>query len=114
MVNTDKMLEVLKDVPPGSVVFVSYTAGRRGSPQAAQEAARAVEEGLSLRHFTGKLEGVHKHTTKRGQWYFTLWVEERDSIKNGQKTQGNFRAFNPSLGTLHHIEVIERAAPQAQ
>jgi|SRR5579885_586651 len=114
MVNTAKMLEVLKDVPPGSIVFVSYTAGRQGSPKAAQEAARAVEEGLALRHFTGKLEGVHQKLKRPNEWYFTLWVEERDSIKDGQVTQGNFRAFNPSLGRLHHIEVIERAAPQAQ
>ena len=113
MVNTNQMLEVLKDVPPGSIIFVSYSAGRSGSTQAALESARAVEEGINLRHYTGKLEGVHKHV-KRDQWYFTLWVEERDSVKDGQKTQGNFRAFNPALGTLHHIEVIERAAPQVQ
>ncbi len=112
MVNTNKMLETLKDVPAGSIVFVSYTAGRRPCPQALRECARAVDEGLALRHFTGKLEGVHK--AKNGQYYFTVWVEERDSAKDGSLTPGNFRAFNPSLGTLHTLEVIEKAAPQAQ
>jgi hypothetical protein len=113
MVNQAKMLEILGDVPPGSIIFVSYSAGRPPSDTALRESARAVEEGLALRHFTGKLEGVHKKKVRWDEYYFTLWVEERDSAKNGM-TQGNFRAFNPSLGRLHHIEVIERAAPQAQ
>jgi hypothetical protein len=112
MINTTKMVEILKDVPVGSKIFVSYNAGRRPGPKAAQECARAEEEGINLRHFTGKLEGVH--VTKKGQHYFTLWVEERDSIKDGVKSQGNFRAFNPALGALHTLEVLEVAAPQAQ
>ena len=114
MINQAKMLEILKDVPPGSIVFVSYSAGRRPSDTALRESARAVEEGLALRHFTGKLEGVHKKGKVHwDEWYFTVWVEERDSAKNGM-TPGNFRAFNPSLGRLHHLEVIQRAEPQAQ
>ena len=114
MVNQATMLEILKDIPPGSVIFVSYSAGRQPCPQALRESARAVEEGIALRHFTGKLEGVHKKVRSRNEWYFTLWVEERDSEKNGTLTPGNFRAFNPSLGRLHHIAVIEKAQPQAQ
>jgi hypothetical protein len=114
MINQAKMLEILKGVPPGSIIFVSYSAGRRPSPQALIESARAVEEGLALRHFTGKLEGVHKKGKVHwDEYYFTVWVEERDSAKNGM-TPGNFRAFNPSLGRLHHLEVIQRAEPQAQ
>lgn len=111
MINTATMLKTLKDIPVGSVIFVSYTAGRRPGPQALRECARAVEEGLALRHFTGKLEGVHR--TKKGEHFFTLWVEERDSVKDGALVPGNFRAFNPSLGTLHTLEVLELAQPSA-
>lgn len=105
MINTAQMLQVLKDVPVGSTVFVSYKAGRRPGPNAALECARAESEGINLRHFTGKLEGVHK--AKNGDHYFTLWVEERDSIKNGTPSPGNYRAFNPALGTLLTLEVLE-------
>lgn len=113
MINTTQMLEILKDIPAGSIIFVSYSAGRRPSDVAIQESARAQSEGINLRHFTGKLEGVHKKARSHNQHYFTLWVEERDSAKNGM-TPGNFRAFNPALGTLHTLTVLEVAAPVAQ
>jgi len=115
MINASQLESTLKDVPEGSLIFVSYLPGRPPTSRAIQEARRAiVEEGIAPRHFTGALKALWK--TKRGQTVLTLWVAERDSVsKDGAAvTQGAYRAFNPSLGTLLSVEVIERAAPQAQ
>ena len=100
--------DTLKDLPLDSVVSVSYVPGRRPSARAIEEAARAIESGISPRQFTGTFKGVSK--TKRNEVVFTLWVEERDSIAaDGTKTPGAYRAFNPSLGRLLSLEVVQRA-----
>jgi hypothetical protein len=109
-INTAQMVETLKDVPEGSTVFVSYTAGRKGGPQSALESARARAEGMNLRHFTGRLGKVHKVQNQVTGFYFTVWVEERDSLTPGGTKKGNWRAFNPALGTLHHLEVLAKRA----
>ena len=100
--------DTLKDLPLESIVFVSYIPGRRPSAQAIREGERSIAEGVSPRHFTGAFKGVSK--TKRNEVVFTLWVEERDSIgRDGTKTQGAYRAFNPTLGRLLTLEVVQRA-----
>lgn len=100
--------DLLKDLPLDSTVFVSYVPGRAPSAQALREGERAMNEGISPRHFTGTFKGVSK--TKRNEVVFTLWVEERDSIaRDGTKTPGAYRAFNPSLGRLLSLEVVRRA-----
>jgi hypothetical protein len=111
MINATQMVEKLKDVPLDSIVFVSYLAGRRPSPQAIREAARSRDEGIAPRHFTGHFRGI-TYTQKWKQPILTVWVEERDSGTN--MTQGAYRAFNPSLGRLLTLEVLKKAAPQAQ
>jgi len=103
MVNGKQMVAALKDVPLNSTVFVSYLAGRRPGPQARQEAARSVSEGINPRHFTGKFRGIY-FTQKWKEPVLTLWVEERDS--DGKR--GAFRAFNPQLGRMLTLEVVER------
>jgi hypothetical protein len=103
------MVAALKDVPKGSTIFVSYIPGRPAAAQALREGERATAEGVSPRHFTGRLDRVWQ-TKRYREWCFTLWVEERDSThRNGTMTRGAFRAFNPSLGRLLTLEVIQRA-----
>lgn len=101
--------DILKDLPLESTIFVSYIPGRKPHAKAYQEGERAVvDEGISPRHFTGTFQGLSK--SKRGEMVFTIWTEERDSVgRDGSKTKGAYRAFNPSLGRLLTLEVVRRA-----
>jgi hypothetical protein len=92
----------LRHVPPGSELFVSYLAGRPATPLAQQQAKRAEAEGISRHHFTGALSSLW--FTSRGEVVFTLIVNERD---NAAGTPGAYRTFNPNLGDLLALEVIE-------
>lgn len=111
MLNATQVMKVLENLPLNSVVFVSYIAGRKPHAKAYQEGERAVEdEGISPRHFTGTFQGV-RLAGKHKEPVFTLWVEERDSVhRDGKKTPGAFRAFNPSLGKVLTLEVVSRAS----
>lgn len=101
--------EILKDLPLDSTLFVSYVAGRAPSAQALREGERAMNEGISPRHFTGTFKGVRK-TKRTDEVVFTLWCEERDSVhRDGTVTNGAYRAFNPSLGRLLTLEVVKKA-----
>ena len=100
-----EMYAHLKDMPEGTKLFVSYTAGRPPSTQALRESARAGEEGIAKRYFTGTLKSVW--LTKRFQEpVLTMWVEERDSGPN--LTPGAYRTFNPRLGKLRVLVVLEQ------
>lgn len=106
-----EMVKRLKDVAEDSIVFVSYIAGRRPSTQALRECSRASDEGIAMRHFTGHFKKVW--VTKRGEPVLSVWVEERDSANGSVK--GAFRTFNPALGKLLSLEVLQKApAPQVQ
>jgi hypothetical protein len=107
MLNSTEMVLKMVDVPVDSVVFVSYVAGRPSSPQAALESARSRAEGINPRHFTGRFKGI-SFTKKANEPVMTLWVEERDS--QGGSVRGAYRAFNPALGTLLALEVLEKNA----
>lgn len=106
--NAIQMIEKLMGVPEGSKLFVSYIAGRPPSDTAKRQARRNAREGIARRHFTGTYTSVRM--TKRGHVLLTMWVEERDS--GDPMRQGAYRAFNPSLGTLLSLEVLEKRTPQ--
>jgi hypothetical protein len=106
------MVERLRDIPVNSTLFVSYLAGRKASPQAVREAARSRSEGIAPRHFTGRFVSL-TFTQKWKEPVLTVWVEERDSA-GAPNGRGAYRAFNPCLGRLVHLEVLERATQQAQ
>lgn len=108
--NTAKMLELLKNVPLNSTLFVSYIAGRKAHSNAIMSARRALmEEGIASRHFTGIYKGVS--VTKKGDHVLHMWVAERDTIRpDGTKVEGAFRTFNPNLGKLLTLEVLTSAA----
>lgn len=99
-----EMHALLKDMPEGTKLFVSYTAGRQPSPQALRECSRSAQEGIAPRHFTGTLKSVW--VTKRHQPVLTMWVEERDS--GDRLTPGAYRTFNPALGKLRVLVVLEQ------
>jgi hypothetical protein len=107
MITEKEMLQTLTDCAPGTTLFVGYTAGHKGGKNSEIEMHRAVnEEGINPTHFTGTLEGIK--TTKKGEVVLLLWVNERDSVGPDGLKQGNFRSFNPNLGTLRTLQVLER------
>jgi len=105
--NEQAMLKALANAGVGSKVFVSYLPGRPAKGfTGLLEAQRAIDEGLSLRHFTGTLEALK--VNKKDEAYMLLWALERDSLQSdGSLTEGNYRAMNPSLGKLLTIEVLD-------
>jgi len=102
-----EMLKALEGAGVGSKVFVSYIAGRKnGSLKARLERRRAEVEGISLRHFTGTLESLKRN--KSQETYMLLYALERDTVRDdGETTEGNYRAFNPSLGQMLVVEILD-------
>lgn len=102
--NESDLLDALAAVPLGSVLFVSYVAGREPTERAKLEAAGEVPR----RYFTGVLHNVWK--TKKGEWVLTMWVWNRKTIKkDGTVVEGGYRTMNPTLGELIVLDVIQPA-----
>ena len=105
MLTEQDMLEALDRVPTGATVFVSYNAGRPPTARAVREAQPAADMGLNLRHFVGKLSSVWM--TKKSQVVMTVLCDNRCNEDNGMQPP-HYRTFNPSLGHLHVLEVIQK------
>ncbi len=97
------MVQKLQNVQPGQVVFVSYEAGRRPTSRAVEEAKRAEREGYVRRWFCGRLE--RQWITKSGQPVFCIFSHTRDNIDD-LSADGHYRTFNPNVGTLHALEIL--------
>lgn len=95
------LLDAIVSVPLGSVLFVSYVAGREPTDRAIVEATGE----LPRRYFTGALHRVWR--TKKGEWVLTMWTWNRKTLqKDGTLTEGAYRTFNPALGQLIICDVI--------
>ena len=104
MITAEKMVEILKDVEPGTVLFVSYTAGRPPKPRAIREAKKASDEGYVKRWFLGRLES--KWVTKRGDPVITVLTTTRYN-EDKPEADGHYRTFNPRLGHILQLEVVQ-------
>lgn len=94
MMTPEQMQEALKDVAPGTTLFVSYVAGREPTERAVREAIpHTTNPARARRHFVGTLSSVW--TAKNGDPIMTLKVHNR-----GLGSEGAYRSFNPSLGQL--------------
>ena len=98
------MLDALDGTPDGATIFVSYNAGRPPTARAIREAQPAKDMGLNLRHFVGKLSSVWM--TKKSQIVMTVLCDNRCNEDNGMRPP-HYRTFNPSLGTMHLVKVID-------
>lgn len=92
----------LLPVQEGALVFVSYNAGRAPTARAIREASPALEAGMNRRHFVGKFAGLSLN--QRGEVYFTVLCDNRINENTGSAP--HYRSFNPSLGKLINLEVI--------
>lgn len=99
--NEQDMLNILSGTSAGSVVFVSYLAGRPPTARALQEAQPAIDAGLNRRHFVGTLEGVR--WTKQNQLVMTVLCDNR---YHAHTQSPRYRTFNPSLGRLLFLAVL--------
>jgi hypothetical protein len=108
---TDKqMAEILTECGRGSMLFVSYEAGRPPTERAIRESERAVkQEGMSPRHLIGTLESLW--VTTKGEIVFTMLAYNRDRVVDGQLVEGGYRTINPQLGSLYSLDVIEKHEP---
>jgi hypothetical protein len=101
-----EMIEALAECGRGSLLFVSYKAGRPATDRAILESERAVQqEGNARRHYVGTLESLW--VTRKGETVLTLMAYNRDRVVDGQLVEGGYRTFNPQLGDLYSLEVIE-------
>jgi hypothetical protein len=97
------MVQKLQGVQPGQTVFVSYLAGREPTDRQVREAQKARREGYPRRWYFGRLE--RQWTTQKGEPVFCIFTHTRDN-ETDPNADGNYRTFNPSLGTLLELEVI--------
>jgi hypothetical protein len=104
MITAETMVEMLKDVEPGAVLFVSYRAGRAPKPRAVREAMKAEHEGYVKRWFLGRLES--KWTTKAGDPVITVLTTTRYN-EDKPEADGHYRTFNPRLGNILALEVVQ-------
>lgn len=106
MLTTSQMEEILKDCGRGSLLFVSYKAGKPPTDRALLESERAVHvEGMSKRHFVGTFESLW--VTRKGATVLTIMAFNRDKMTGDGLVEGGYRTFNPELGELLTLEVIE-------
>jgi len=102
MLNANDLQLLLANATEDTIVHLSYLAG---SPKAVTR--QAVEEfnqasdwngdrGVPATHYVGNFGGFR--TTKKGEVILTLFVHNRGSV-------GNFRTFNPKLGTVLSVTV---------
>lgn len=101
MLTTTDMLARLSNVSRGTLLFVSYAAGREPTARAIEEARPHTENPKrSRRHFVGELSSVW--TARNGDTIMTVYVHNRDT--GGEP--GAYRSFNPALGELLALEVL--------
>lgn len=107
-----QMIEALSGCGRGSLLFVSYKAGRPPTDRAILESERAtIQEGNSRRHYVGTFESLWM--TRKGEVVLTVMAYNRDRVVDGQLVEGGYRTLNPQLGELYSLEVIE-ARPKDQ
>ncbi len=101
MITTQSQLQNILDViPVGSLVFVSYEAGRTPTAKADREAARYEDH--ARRHYVGTMIGAW--VTRKGDLVFRLHVYNRDQEVGFSLVQGGYRTFNHNIGLLRSVD----------
>lgn len=91
------LLSVLKGATEDTIVHLNYVAGRQPTHRAICEAEMAADWGKAPTQFVGHFRGLRR--TKKGELLLTLWVHNRGEA-------GAYRAFNPTLGFIRNIRVV--------
>jgi hypothetical protein len=100
MVNTAALLALLANANEDTIVHIAYIAGRPATAKACVEFDAAkdwnADRGVPATTYIGHFAGFK--TTKKGDTVLTLFVHNRGEA-------GQFRAFNPNLGTILSVEI---------
>lgn len=101
MLNANDLQALLANATEDTIVHLSYRAGSALTAQAVREFNEAADwnvlRGLPASTYIGNFVGFK--TTKKGEVILTLFVHNRGSV-------GNFRTFNPKLGTVLSATVV--------
>lgn len=98
--NAAQLQAALANANEDTIVHLSYVAGRPASEQGKAEFAMARDwngdRGRPATYYIGHFRGFK--TTKKGDVVLTLFCANRADV-------GNFRTFNPNLGTVLSVAV---------
>ena len=101
--NEKDMIEKLKGVTNGSILFISYEPGAKSTKKAIKESHFDTKIiGCNPRHFVGEYIGLQVCNTGEVILIVNVFNRRRDGLY-----PGGVRSFNPSFGKLHTLEVIE-------
>ncbi len=96
MLNANDILATLSTATEQTIVHIEYQAGRPANDRGIKEYAEARDWNKPSTSYVGHFVGMKKN--KFGELVLTLFVHNR-----GQA--GQFRAFNPNLGTVLSLKV---------
>lgn len=91
------LFSLLANATPDTIIHLDYVARRPASAIAHEEFEAAQDWGKRPTSYIGNFSSLKRN--KKGEIVLTLFVHNRGEI-------GKYRAFNPTLGTLRHIEVV--------
>ena len=105
MMDAEAMRKALSGIPEGTLLFVSYEAGREPTDRAIREASRhTTNPTRPRRSYVGTFVGVRR--TKKSDLVMTIFAHNRDTESGGSLREGGYRTFNPAVGSLLRIEVL--------
>lgn len=96
MLNANDLLAALSTATEQTIVHIEYRAGRPANDRGIKEYAEASDWNKPSTSYVGHFAGMKKN--KFGELVLTLFVHNRG-------TTGQFRAFNPNLGTVLSLKV---------
>ncbi len=98
-ITDDSFVALFANATKETIVHLTYVAGREPSPVALDEAFQAQDwaKWKSQNEYVGHFESIRK--SKKGEPILTLFVHNRGEA-------GKFRAFNPHLGTIKDLRIV--------
>lgn|SRR5574338_265663 len=98
MLNAKDIEALLANANADTIVHIDYLAGRPANDRGRKEYAEAKDWNKAPTEYTGNFAGLKRN--KFGELVLTLFVHNRG-------TTGCYRAFNPNLGEVRAIRVVQ-------
>ena len=98
MLNAKDIEALLANANENTIVHIDYLAGRPVNDRGRKEYAEAKDWNKAPTEYTGNFAGLKRN--KFGELVLTLFVHNRG-------TPGCYRAFNPNLGEVRAIRVVQ-------
>lgn len=98
MLNAKDIEARLANANADTIVHIDYLAGRPVNDRGRKEYAAAADWNKAPTEYTGNFAGLKRN--KFGELVLTLFVHNRGKT-------GAYRAFNPNLGEIRAIRVVQ-------